>query len=110
MGYKHSGRHNLGPTWLGDPLTVVAMANATIGVMHHIITKEFEQAPGGGLVQKWYQVSVQVTCLPLNSSLGGIIFSFLRQGEGFPLWIAGMVSCELSLAKLSLRLSQLAPL
>ncbi|GAX80048.1 hypothetical protein CEUSTIGMA_g7487.t1 [Chlamydomonas eustigma] len=68
LGFSHKGRHNLGPTWVGEPATIIAMANYTIPVMHHIITKEFEQLPGGGIAQKWYQ------------------------GEGFPLWSAGMAA------------------
>ena len=32
LGLVHGGRHNLGPTWLGTPETVITMANATIPV------------------------------------------------------------------------------
>ena len=32
LGLVHGGRHNLGPTWLGTPATVIKMANATIPV------------------------------------------------------------------------------
>ncbi len=61
-------RHNLGPTWYGDAETMITMANATIAVMHHIITKEFEQLPGGGIKQQ-----------------------FLK-GEGWPEWSAGIAA------------------
>ena len=55
--------------WVGTPAVIIAMANLTIPVLYHIITKEFEQLPGyGGIKQKWYQ------------------------GEGFPLWSAGMAA------------------
>lgn len=68
LGFRHKGRHNLGPTWLGDAATIIDMANRTIPVLHHIITREFEQLPEGGIKQQWLK------------------------GEGFPLWSAGMAA------------------
>ena len=55
--------------WVGTPDLIVAMANLTIPVLHHIITNEFEQLPdNGGIKQKWWT------------------------GEGFPQWSAGMAA------------------
>jgi hypothetical protein len=68
LGLTHKGRHNLGPTWLADAATICAFANYSIPVLHHIITEEFEQLPGGGIAQKW------------------------SQGEGWPLWSAGIAA------------------
>ena len=107
LGLHHAGWHNLGPTWLGTPATIIAMANMTIPVLYHIIKREFEQLPGGGLVQKWYQgmseechtvvhiglslmsvmeVFLSITCTELLRNI------FVIAGEGFPLWSAGMAA------------------
>lgn len=56
LGLRHRGHHNVGPTWYADAATVVAIANLSIPIMHHIYAREFEQAPGGaGLIQRWQQ-------------------------------------------------------
>lgn len=45
--------HHLGicPCRYGEVGSVIALGNASIPVMHHIVTKEFEQKPGGGIKQ-----------------------------------------------------------
>ncbi|KAG1665442.1 hypothetical protein FOA52_005784 [Chlamydomonas sp. UWO 241] len=68
LGLRHDGRHNIGPTWLGDADTIFELGNRTIPVLYHILTKEFEQVPGGGVAQKFLE------------------------GEGWPTWCAGIAA------------------
>jgi hypothetical protein len=68
LGLVHKGLHNLGPAWIGPTQSIIDMANRSLSVLHHILTREFEQLPGGGVKQKYLK------------------------GEGFPLWSAGMAA------------------
>lgn len=68
LGLVHKGLHNLGPAWLGPTQSIIDMANRSLSVLHHILTEEFEQLPGGGVKQQY------------------------MKGEGFPLWSAGMAA------------------
>eukprot|EP00195_Chlamydomonas_chlamydogama_P006615 CAMPEP_0202903444 /NCGR_PEP_ID=MMETSP1392-20130828/24466_1 /ASSEMBLY_ACC=CAM_ASM_000868 /TAXON_ID=225041 /ORGANISM="Chlamydomonas chlamydogama, Strain SAG 11-48b" /LENGTH=389 /DNA_ID=CAMNT_0049590625 /DNA_START=8 /DNA_END=1177 /DNA_ORIENTATION=+ len=68
LGLTHKGRHNLGPTWVGDASTILTMANYSISVMYHIVKNEFPQLPTGGIAQRW------------------------NQGEGWPEWSAGIAA------------------
>ena len=52
----------------GDVKTMITMANVSISVMHHVVTKEFEQRPGGGIAQQW------------------------GKGEGWPEWSGGIAA------------------
>eukprot|EP01026_Neomeris_dumetosa_P009893 TRINITY_DN13498_c0_g1_i1.p1 TRINITY_DN13498_c0_g1~~TRINITY_DN13498_c0_g1_i1.p1 ORF type:complete len:148 (+),score=30.56 TRINITY_DN13498_c0_g1_i1:3-446(+) len=58
----------MGPFWYGETQQIIAMANFSLPVLYHVITHEFPQLPGGGIAQKW------------------------QQGEGWPLWGAGVAA------------------
>ncbi|KAG2453835.1 hypothetical protein HYH02_002042 [Chlamydomonas schloesseri] len=66
LGLRHRGRHDIGPTWYGDARTLVALAQASLPVVYHLLDEEFEAAPDGSWKQNWVA------------------------GEGWPLWSKDM--------------------
>ncbi|KAG2434028.1 hypothetical protein HXX76_007757 [Chlamydomonas incerta] len=66
LGLRHRGRHDIGPTWYGDVRTLVALAQASLPVVHHLLDAEFDTHADGSWIQNWVA------------------------GEGWPLWSKDM--------------------
>ncbi|GIM08485.1 hypothetical protein Vretimale_12492 [Volvox reticuliferus] len=66
LGLRHRGHHDIGPTWYGDVATLIAVANASIPLVYHLLDREFGGEPDGSWRRKW------------------------AAGEGWPLWSKDM--------------------
>ncbi|KAG2501633.1 hypothetical protein HYH03_000138 [Edaphochlamys debaryana] len=66
LGLTHAGIHDIGPTWYGDVPTLLALASASLPLVHHLLDRHFDKAPDGSWRQNW------------------------AQGEGWPLWSKDM--------------------
>lgn len=40
LGLRHHGRHDIGPTWYGDAATLVAVAVASLPLVHWLLDRE----------------------------------------------------------------------
>ncbi|KXZ55622.1 hypothetical protein GPECTOR_2g1172 [Gonium pectorale] len=66
LGLAHRGVHDVGPTWHGDVRSLVALANASLPLVHHLLDSQFAKEPDGSWRQNW------------------------AAGEGWPVWSKDM--------------------